>query len=75
MEHKLSCIASAAVILNATQECETYHGGKVVFLAALYAIDSIHLDPVVRKVDNFIKRIKFARCPMKIKNAPILSVG
>ena len=36
---------------------------------------------VVQRVDNFIQRIntypvdKFARCPIKIKNAPILSAG
>ena len=35
--------------------------------------------PVVRRADNFIQRIypypvvKFARCPIKIENAPIYS--
>ena len=37
--------------------------------------------PVVQRVDNFIQRIipypldKSARCPIKVKNAPILSTG
>ena len=41
----------------------------------------IDLDPVVQRVDNFIQRIephpvdKLARCPIKIKDASILSAG